>query len=81
MADAVQKLFPETKVTIGPPIETGFYYDFDRKKPFTEDDLAPIEAEMQKIIDANAAVRAARDRRATRRARCSRRWARPTRSS
>jgi threonyl-tRNA synthetase len=53
MAAAVQKLFPETKVTIGPSIETGFYYDFDRKTPFTEDDLGRIEAEMQKIIDAN----------------------------
>jgi len=53
MAAAVQKLFPETKVTIGPSIETGFYYDFDRKTPFTEDDLGRIEAEMQKIIDAD----------------------------
>src|SRR5678816_3600805 len=49
MASAVQKLFPGTKVTIGPHIETGFYYDFDRKEPFTEADLAKIEAEMQKI--------------------------------
>jgi threonyl-tRNA synthetase len=55
MAKAVQRLFPETKVTIGPSIETGFYYDFDRKQPFTEDDLAKIEAEMQKIVDANEA--------------------------
>ncbi|HWO17319.1 MAG TPA: threonine--tRNA ligase [Kofleriaceae bacterium] len=53
MAAAVQKLFPETKVTIGPSIETGFYYDFDRKTPFSEDDLGRIEAEMQKIIDAD----------------------------
>jgi threonyl-tRNA synthetase len=53
MAAAVQKLFPETKVTIGPSIETGFYYDFDRKTPFTEEDLGRIEAEMQKIIDAD----------------------------
>jgi threonyl-tRNA synthetase len=53
MAKAVQRLFPETKVTIGPSIETGFYYDFDRKQPFTEDDLGRIEAEMQKIIDAD----------------------------
>jgi len=51
MAAAVQKLFPGTKVTIGPAIETGFYYDFDAKAPFTEEDLAKIEAEMQKIID------------------------------
>jgi len=53
MAAAVQKLFPETKVTIGPSIETGFYYDFDRKTPFTEEDLGRIEAEMQKIIAAD----------------------------
>jgi len=53
MAAAVQKLFPETKVTIGPSIETGFYYDFDRKTPFTEEDLGRIEAEMKKIVDAN----------------------------
>jgi threonyl-tRNA synthetase len=53
MAKAVQRLFPGTKVTIGPSIESGFYYDFDRKEPFTEDDLAKIEAEMQKIIAAN----------------------------
>jgi len=53
MAAAVQKLFPGTKVTIGPHIETGFYYDFDRKEPFTEGDLSKIEAEMQKIIAAD----------------------------
>ncbi|HEX4454355.1 MAG TPA: threonine--tRNA ligase [Kofleriaceae bacterium] len=53
MAKAVQRLFPGTKVTIGPHIENGFYYDFDRKEPFTEDDLAKIEVEMKKIIDAN----------------------------
>jgi threonyl-tRNA synthetase len=53
MAAAVQRLFPETKVTIGPAIETGFFYDFDRKTPFTEDDLGLIEAEMQRIIDAD----------------------------
>jgi threonyl-tRNA synthetase len=53
MAKAVQRLFPDTKVTIGPSIEHGFYYDFDTKRPFTEEDLARIEGEMQKIIDAN----------------------------
>jgi threonyl-tRNA synthetase len=51
MAMAVQRLFPGTKVTIGPAIATGFYYDFDAARPFTEDDLAKIEAEMQRIID------------------------------
>ena len=50
MADAVKRLFPEAKITIGPPIETGFYYDFDVPKPFTEDDLERIQAEMGKII-------------------------------
>jgi threonyl-tRNA synthetase len=53
MAKAVQRLFPGTKVTIGPSIETGFYYDFDRTEPFTEADLARIEAEMQAIIAAD----------------------------
>jgi threonyl-tRNA synthetase len=52
MAKAVQRLFPQTKVTIGPSIETGFFYDFDIDRPFTDDDLALIEAEMQKIVDA-----------------------------
>lgn len=51
MADAVQRLFPGTKVTIGPSIETGFYYDFDREEGgFTEEDLAAIEAEMKNIV-------------------------------
>ena len=53
MAKAVQRLFPGTKVTIGPSIDTGFYYDFDRAQPFTDDDLAKIEAEMRAIIKAN----------------------------
>ena len=46
MAEAVQNLFPETQVTIGPSIENGFYYDFDRSKPFTSDDLPIIEKKM-----------------------------------
>ncbi|MCG8424867.1 MAG: threonine--tRNA ligase [Proteobacteria bacterium] len=53
MAKAVQRLFPEAKVAIGPSIESGFYYDFDREDPFTPDDLERIEAEMQAIIDAD----------------------------
>ncbi|MBI44992.1 MAG: threonine--tRNA ligase [Candidatus Marinimicrobia bacterium] len=53
MAEAVQKLFPETQVTIGPAIENGFYYDFSRKKPFTVDDLEVIENKMHEIIDAD----------------------------
>ncbi len=51
MAEAVQSLFPGTQVTIGPSIENGFYYDFSRAKPFTDDDLRAIEKEMVKIID------------------------------
>ncbi len=51
MAEAVQKLFPGTKVTIGPVIDNGFYYDFDYEKGFTEDDLEKIEAEMNRIIN------------------------------
>ncbi len=50
MAQAVKRLFPDAKVTIGPSIEKGFYYDFDVEKPFTEEDLAKIEEEMKKII-------------------------------
>ena len=50
MAQAVKRLFPVAKVTIGPSIEHGFYYDFDVEKPFSEDDLSKIEEEMLKII-------------------------------
>ena len=50
-AMAVQELFPGTQVTIGPIIENGFYYDFSRKKPFTEDDLNKIENKMKEIVD------------------------------
>ncbi len=50
LAQAVKRLFPNYKLTIGPAIENGFYYDFDVEKPFTEEDLAKIEEEMKKII-------------------------------
>ncbi len=50
-AMAVQELFPGTQVTIGPVIENGFYYDFARKEPFTEDDLKRIEDRMKEIVD------------------------------
>ncbi|MBR6627777.1 MAG: threonine--tRNA ligase [Lachnospiraceae bacterium] len=53
MAEAVQRLFPDAKVTIGPSIENGFYYDFDHA-PFSREDLDAIEAEMKKIIKAGA---------------------------
>ena len=49
MAQAVKRLFPKTKVTIGPYLENRFYYDFDVETPFSEEDLAKIEAEMVKI--------------------------------
>ncbi len=51
MAQAVKELFPETKITIGPAIETGFYYDFDYEPGFVEEDLPRIEKRMQEIID------------------------------
>ncbi|PCI08486.1 MAG: threonine--tRNA ligase, partial [Gammaproteobacteria bacterium] len=50
MAQAVQELFPGTQVTIGPAIENGFYYDFARDKPFTDDDLKVIEDRMREIV-------------------------------
>ncbi|MCY7382248.1 MAG: threonine--tRNA ligase [Microcoleus sp. CAN_BIN18] len=56
LAMAVQTLFPETKVTIGPTTDNGFYYDFDRKQPFTPEDLSKLEAEMRRIIQANLPV-------------------------
>ncbi|MBD8895542.1 MULTISPECIES: threonine--tRNA ligase [Desulfovibrio] len=52
MAAAVKRLFPTAKVTIGPSIDTGFYYDFDVEKPFSSEDFPAIEAEMQRIADA-----------------------------
>lgn len=56
MAQAVTRLFPGTKVAIGPAIENGFYYDFDPEVQFTEEDLAKIEAEMKKIVKENEKV-------------------------
>ncbi len=53
MAMAVQELFPGTKVTIGPAIQDGFYYDFDFERPFKEDDLTKIEEKMNEIIKTN----------------------------
>ena len=50
MAMSVQELFPGTQVTIGPVIENGFYYDFARKEPFTEDDLKKIEKKCRKLL-------------------------------
>jgi len=53
LAMAVQELYPGTQVTIGPVIENGFYYDFARKDPFTDDDLSKIEKKMGEIVDRN----------------------------
>jgi len=54
MAEAVQALYPGTQVTIGPPIENGFYYDFARNEPFTPEDLPAIAARMREIIARDA---------------------------
>jgi len=53
MAQAVQEIFPDVKVTIGPAIETGFYYDFDKEVPFTDEDLVKIEAKMKELSAQN----------------------------
>jgi len=51
LAEAVKELWPDTQVTIGPAIDNGFYYDFARKEPFTEEDLEVIENRMREIVD------------------------------
>ena len=56
LAEAVQELFPDTQVTIGPVIENGFYYDFARATPFSLDDLEAIEARMREIVDRDEAI-------------------------
>src|SRR5450631_1640965 len=53
LAAAVLELFPETKLGIGPPTDAGFYYDFEREKPFTPEDLAAIEARMWELQSSN----------------------------
>jgi len=53
LAQAVLRLYPGAKYSIGPPIQDGFYYDFDVEKPFTPEDLEAIEAEMRKIVKEN----------------------------
>ena len=57
MAMAVQQLYPGTQVTIGPVIENGFYYDFAREEPFTDEDLSKIEKKMMEIIDQDPQTR------------------------
>ncbi|MBE5812396.1 MAG: threonine--tRNA ligase [Clostridiales bacterium] len=56
MAQAVKRLFPDIKLTIGPSIDNGFYYDFDAEKPFSPEDLAKIEEEMKKIVKEDLAI-------------------------
>ena len=56
MAMSVQELYPETKVTIGPVIENGFFYDFSRETPFTNKDLIKIEKKMKEIVNRNVPV-------------------------
>lgn len=56
MAQAVKRLYPSTKLAIGPAIDTGFYYDFDSEHKFTPEDLEKIEAEMQKIVKEKLAL-------------------------
>lgn len=56
MAQAVKRLYPDVKITIGPSIENGFYYDFDSDKPFSEEDLRNIEEEMKKVIKENIPI-------------------------
>ena len=53
MAEAVMKLFPGSKVAIGPSIENGFYYDFDLTRPIKAEDLTEIEKEMRRIVSGN----------------------------
>ncbi len=56
LAQAVKRLFPEAKLTIGPAIENGFYYDFDIETPFSREDLDNLEAEMKKIVKENLKI-------------------------
>ncbi len=56
LAQAVQELFPDTQVTIGPVIEDGFFYDFAREAPFSTDDFEKIEARMREIVDADLPI-------------------------
>ncbi|MBI5569548.1 MAG: threonine--tRNA ligase [Desulfomonile tiedjei] len=57
MAQAVKELFPDVKITIGPAIEEGFYYDFDTSRPFTPEDLERIESRMRELVKSELAFR------------------------
>ena len=56
LAQAVKRLFPEAKLTIGPAIDNGFYYDFDIETPFSREDLDNLETEMKKIVKENLKI-------------------------
>ncbi|MGN0178285.1 MAG: threonine--tRNA ligase, partial [Monoglobaceae bacterium] len=56
LAQAVKRLYPETKLAIGPSVDNGFYYDFDKEGGFTPEDLTALEAEMKKIIKENLKI-------------------------
>ena len=56
LAQAVKRLFPNTKLAIGPAIDNGFYYDFDVEKPFSPEDIAAIEKEMKAIVKEGIAL-------------------------
>ena len=81
LAEAVRRLYPGVKVAIGPPIENGFYYDFDFPEPIREEDLERIQAEIARELEGGSRAGRARRSRATRRASASRRRASRTRSS
>ena len=57
LAQAVKRLYPETKLAIGPAIENGFYYDFDREEGFSAEDLSELEGEMEKIVQENLPIK------------------------
>ena len=56
LAQAVKRIYPETKLAIGPSIDNGFYYDMEKDTPFTQDDLEKIEKEMKKIVKENLEI-------------------------
>ncbi len=72
MAQAVLEMFPDGKITIGPPIENGFYYDFDLPRNLTPEDLEKIEKRMRQIIAGKYRLRRRRWSRPRKRARSSR---------
>ena len=72
LAQAVQELFPGTQLGIGPPVENGFYYDFDPERPFTPEDLTALEKKMQRDRPRRAELRPPGDHRRRRAGRAGR---------